>query len=139
MIKLESQNHARTLPEVFDLGLKLSRDKPFLGHRPLISTNPVKYADHYVWSTYAEVDERRRNVGSALHRFFAEGKLGGGDLATVGIWSQNRPGTLVPVVPRHKSYAVSLNVPSLWDQLFYRVAGDRHRIARLQHGRRQFI
>lgn len=33
-----------------------------------------------------------RHVGSALFRMFAQGKLGGGDLETVGIWSQNRPG-----------------------------------------------
>ena len=93
MKKLESQNHVRTLPDIFEFGLQLSRDKPFLGHRPQISSNPVKFADHYVWATYAQVDERRRDLGSALHHFFAEGVIGGGDLATVGIWSQNRPGT----------------------------------------------
>lgn len=97
LINLECQNHVRTLPDVFEFGLKLSRDKPFLGHRPQISSNPPKFANHYSWVTYAEVDERRRNLGSALHRFFADGVLGGGDLATVGIWSQNRPGTRVNV------------------------------------------
>ena len=42
--------------------------------------------------TYAEVDERRRNVGSAIEGLWREGKLGGHEFATVGIWSHNRPG-----------------------------------------------
>jgi long-chain acyl-CoA synthetase len=45
-----------------------------------------------MWETYRQVDEHRRNIGSALHKLFSEGKVGGGDLDTVGIWSQNRPG-----------------------------------------------
>ncbi|KAI5122041.1 hypothetical protein M0805_006026 [Coniferiporia weirii] len=88
---LESQSHVRTLLDVFDLGLSLSANDPFLGHRPVISTNPLKFAGHFVWETYSQIDVRRRNLGSALHKLFAEGVLGGGELDTVGIWSQNRP------------------------------------------------
>jgi long-chain acyl-CoA synthetase len=67
-----------------------------LGHRPLVSTQPLKFSDHYVWETYAEVDVRRRNVGSALLPMFKNGELGGGDMRTVGVWSQNRPGVSIP-------------------------------------------
>jgi hypothetical protein len=39
---------------------------------------------------------RRRNLGSALLPMFQNGELGGGDMRTVGIWSQNRPGVSIP-------------------------------------------
>lgn len=82
----------RTLDQVFETGLEISRNNKFLGHRPQISVDPPKFADHYVWQTYSEVDVRRRNLGSALHALFKNGELGGGEFPTVGIWSQNRPG-----------------------------------------------
>ncbi|KAH8117307.1 acetyl-CoA synthetase-like protein [Phellopilus nigrolimitatus] len=88
---LEDQPYVRTLADIFELGLSLSTNERFLGHRPVVSTDPVKFADHFVWDTYAEVDVRRRNLGSALHKLFSDGVLGGGELQTVGIWSQNRP------------------------------------------------
>jgi hypothetical protein len=81
-----------TLPEVFDAGYALSKDSTFLGHRPVASKSPLKYSDHYVWQTYAEVDERRRNLGSAIHALFENGTVGGGEYPTVGLWSPNRPG-----------------------------------------------
>ncbi|TFY65500.1 hypothetical protein EVG20_g5564 [Dentipellis fragilis] len=81
----------RTLPEVFENGLNTSRDLSLLGHRPVVSTNPLKFADHYVWQTWAEVDVRRRLIGSAVHQLFQSGKIGGGELPSVGLWSQNRP------------------------------------------------
>ncbi|KIM87577.1 hypothetical protein PILCRDRAFT_815138 [Piloderma croceum F 1598] len=86
----KTPNCVRTLTEVWDNGFEVSRNKRFLGHRPIISTQPLKYGP-YVWETYAEVDLRRRNIGSALCHMFGKGELGGGDLETVGIWSQNRP------------------------------------------------
>lgn len=102
LIQLENQNHVRTLPDIFNLGLSLSRDGNFLGHRPVVSTNPLKFADHYVWQSYAQVDERRRNLGSAIHKLFSDGVLGGGELQTVGIWSQNRPGEVSFVMRRSR-------------------------------------
>jgi long-chain acyl-CoA synthetase len=81
-----------TLPEVFDSGYALSKNSTFLGHRPLVSKNPLTYAHHYVWQTYAEVDERRRHIGSAIHTLFENGTVGGGEHPTVGLWSSNRPG-----------------------------------------------
>lgn len=53
----------------------------------------VAYAPQFVWQTYREVDVRRRNVGSAFNFLRENGRVGGGDLPTVGIWSYNRPGT----------------------------------------------
>jgi long-chain acyl-CoA synthetase len=82
-----------TLPEMFESGLRQARPKPFLGHRELISTDPVTYASEYTWQTYADVDKRRRAVGSALENLFRTGELAAGqDFETVGIWSINRPG-----------------------------------------------
>jgi long-chain acyl-CoA synthetase len=92
MFTLDSPYHLQTLPEAFEIGLKASRDEPMLGHRPLISTSPLTFAKQYVWETYGQVDARRRAVGSAVHKLFNDGVLGGGELNTVGLWSQNRPG-----------------------------------------------
>ncbi len=63
-----------------------------LGWRPVVSQNPLKYADHYEWLSWDTVDMRRRQVGSALHKLFADGVVGGGPLRTVGIYSGNCPG-----------------------------------------------
>jgi len=90
-IDKNTANTFRTLTEIWDNGLELSRNKRFLGYRAVISAKPLKYGP-YIWQTYAEVDIRRRHVGSALFHMFAKGELGGSDLETVGIWSPNRPG-----------------------------------------------
>lgn len=81
----------QTLTELWDIGLAVGKDKKFLGHRPVVSTNPLVFGP-YVWQTYTQIAERRKHIGSALHALFAKGELGGGELETVGIWSQNRPG-----------------------------------------------
>ena len=84
-----------TLDDIFDSGVKGGENRPFLGHRPILSTNPLKHANHFVWQSYGDVDIRRRHVGSALTSMFKDGTLGGGDYDTVGLWSMNRPGTSV--------------------------------------------
>ncbi|THH20373.1 hypothetical protein EW146_g977 [Bondarzewia mesenterica] len=81
----------KSLREIFETGLALNPELSCLGHRPIVSTNPLKYADHFEWITYAGADARRQLIGSALHTWFNSGMLGGGDMQTVGIWSQNRP------------------------------------------------
>lgn len=94
-LTLDTPDTFRTLPEVFESGLRRSgKDAPCLGHRPIVSENPLKHADHFVWQTYAEVDARRRAVGSALLKLFNDGVLTSGDLKTVGLWSKNSPGEL---------------------------------------------
>lgn len=89
---LNTDGSFATLPEVFDAGYARSKDSTFLGHRPVVSKDPPIYARYYVWQTYAEVDERRRHIGSAVHSLFEDGTLGGGEYPTVGLWSSNRPG-----------------------------------------------
>jgi long-chain acyl-CoA synthetase len=88
----ETPNSLLTVDEIFLTGLKVGRNRAFLGHRQVISKNPLRFATDYTWQTYGEVDERRRRIGSALHALFTRGEVGGGDYDTVGIWSQNRPG-----------------------------------------------
>jgi long-chain acyl-CoA synthetase len=91
-VTLDSPHAFKTLTEVFDHAIQRGANEPCLGHRAVLSTKPLKFADHYTWQTYAEVDVRRRNVGSALTVLFQQGVLGGGEMETVGIWSINRPG-----------------------------------------------
>ena len=89
---LDTPNSLTTLTEIFDAGYSLSKDYTFLGHRPVISKNPLTYARNYVWQTYAQADERRRHIGSAIHHLFENRTVGSGEHPTVGIWSPNRPG-----------------------------------------------
>ncbi|KAJ7074261.1 long-chain-fatty-acid-CoA ligase [Mycena amicta] len=81
----------QTLPDIFTSGLARGPDRPFLGHRPVVSKEPLKFASQYQWQTYGQVDVRRRNIGSALVHLFKNGTLGGGELDSVGLWSINRP------------------------------------------------
>ncbi|KAG8940937.1 hypothetical protein FRC00_012666, partial [Tulasnella sp. 408] len=82
-----------TLPELFESGLAQAKDLPFLGHRAVLTTEPtVTFAPEYTWQTYADVDKRRRAVGSAIESYFKSGKLQkGSDFEAVGIWAVNRP------------------------------------------------
>lgn len=112
-VDLNTPDALTTLPEIFDSGYALSKDLTFLGHRPVASKSPLKYVDHYVWQTYAQVDERRRNLGSAIHSLFENGTVGGGELPTVGLWSPNRPGkSLTCYTLIHSSLA--LNQSGWW-------------------------
>lgn len=95
-----------TLPDVFDNGYKFNPDARLLGHRPIVSTSPLKFGP-YVWQTYKQVDVRRRCIGSALHSLFLRGELKGEDLETVGIWSQNRPGMSHPL-PQYRLSSITV-------------------------------
>jgi long-chain acyl-CoA synthetase len=109
-LDLDTPGTFKTLIEIFDNGLMLSRNEPFLGHRPVLSKSPLKFADHYVWETYAQVDARRRNLGSALHPLFQSGVLGGGEMETVGIWSPNRPGMCPSVSSSNQNIEIKTTV-----------------------------
>ncbi|KZT11408.1 acetyl-CoA synthetase-like protein [Laetiporus sulphureus 93-53] len=91
LLTLQSPRTFKTLTEIFDEGLRRAGDGPFLGHRPLVSKKPLKYADHYEWLSWPQVDVRRRALGSAVYKLFQSGALGGGQIDTVGIWSKNMP------------------------------------------------
>lgn len=86
-------SHLNTLPQAFEAGLEYGPDRPCLGHRPLVTKSPLKFADTYVWQSYAEIDVRRRAVGSALEKLFSDGTLdvGTGELQCVGVWAPNCP------------------------------------------------
>lgn len=100
-VDFNTRDSLTTLTEVFDSGYALSKDNTFLGHRPVISKNPLTHARHYVWQTYAQADERRRHIGSAIHHLFESRTVGGGEHPTVGIWSPNTPGEfLIPGPPQ---------------------------------------
>ncbi|KAI8998742.1 acetyl-CoA synthetase-like protein [Trametes punicea] len=90
-VTLETPNTFKNLLQVFDEGYRRAKNNPCLGHRPIVSTQPLKYADYYVWQSWPEIDARRRAIGSGLHKLFQTGEIGGGDLPTVGIWSKNCP------------------------------------------------
>ncbi|KAG5638150.1 hypothetical protein H0H81_001535 [Sphagnurus paluster] len=91
LVDVHTPKALKTVDEIFETGLAGGRDRPLLGERPILIKNPLKFANHYSWLTYGEVDIRRRYVGSALLSMFASGQLGGGEFDTVGIWSANRP------------------------------------------------
>ncbi|KAG8986740.1 hypothetical protein FRB94_002959 [Tulasnella sp. JGI-2019a] len=91
---LQGELGRATLPQLFESGLAQARDMPCLGHRKLISTGTEspKWAPEYTWETYAEVDARRKAIGSALEGLFRSGVCPPGkDFEAVGIWSINRP------------------------------------------------
>lgn len=97
-ITLKDIENYSTLPRIFDSGLRIAGpEAPFLGHRPVQSQDPLKFANHFVWQTWGEIDARRKNVGSALQGLFKSGAaVGTNGLDTVGIWSANTPGMLFP-------------------------------------------
>ncbi|EPT05970.1 hypothetical protein FOMPIDRAFT_1021105 [Fomitopsis schrenkii] len=90
-LTLESPGALTTCWEIFEEGLRRSNGGPCFGRRPIVSKEPLKFADHYVWESWPQIDGRRRAIGSALHSLFRKGVLGGGALDTVGIWSKNTP------------------------------------------------
>ena len=104
LVRPQSGESALTIHEIFLSGMATGEDRPCLGWRQRISSNPVKYASKYEWLSYADVNERRLNLGSAIEGLFRSGRAGGGELPTVGIWCQNRPGAFnlfFFLTPRH--------------------------------------
>ena len=92
-LTLDSPNAFVNLVEFFDSGrARVPGSHPFLGKRPVVSRNPLKFADHYEWWSWETVDARRRQLGSGLHKLFADGVLGG-PMRAVGIYSANSPCT----------------------------------------------
>ncbi|KAG9007921.1 hypothetical protein FRB94_013868 [Tulasnella sp. JGI-2019a] len=81
-----------TLTEMWESGLHQAHDRPCLGHREVISTEPMKWAPEYTWQTFDEVDKRRRALGTAIENLFRSGGFPvGQEFEGVGIWSVNRP------------------------------------------------
>jgi len=93
-ITLDDGRTFTDLTQVFDRGLKVAGpNAPYVGYRPTVSTNPLKFADHFVWSTWGEIAKRRLDVGSGVENLFRSGDaVGANGLETVGLWSGNSPG-----------------------------------------------
>jgi len=91
---LEDPNSFQTTIEVFEQGLQtVGRDAQCVGYRPKVSDKPSKFADHFVWQTYGEVDTRRKNLGSAIQGLFDSGDaLAADGLETIALWTMNIPG-----------------------------------------------
>lgn len=93
------------LAQIFDRGLKVAGlNAPYIGHRPTISTDPLRFAKHFVWSTWGEVAKRRLNVGSGVENIFCSGgAVKANGLETVGLWSANTPGEFAFHMPPSRS------------------------------------
>ena len=94
IITLDDGRTFTHLAQIFDRGLNVAgSDAPYIGHRPRISTDPLKFANHFVWSTWGQVAKRRLNVGSGVENLFRSGDaVKANGLETVGLWSANTPG-----------------------------------------------
>ena len=96
---LQDPNSFQTTIEVFEQGLQTAGEgAQCIGYRPKLSDNPPKFADHFVWQTYGEVDTRRRNLGSAIQGLFDSGdaQVVNG-LGTIALWSMNIPGECISI------------------------------------------
>lgn len=105
LISPQLGHNALTLHEIFLSGMASGAHRPCLGWRPQISTKPLKFANKYEWLSYAQVNERRLNLGSAIEALFRSDCAGGGELPTVGVWCQNRPGARVYSAPYSSRHA----------------------------------
>lgn len=83
-----------TFYDLFAIGREKNPHAKYLGKRPW---DPVKrdFAPHYEWLTYAQVEEQRTAIGSAMSQLQKDGVLGSGfgpEDWTMATWVQNRPG-----------------------------------------------
>ncbi|KAJ3316481.1 hypothetical protein HDU76_001761 [Blyttiomyces sp. JEL0837] len=107
----------KTVYDIFQHGLKLSGNRPCLGHRPTVRdpvTGAIK-SEGYVWQTYKQVSERRINFGCGLMKVYKE-VVGGnvGDKFNMAIYSINRPEWIVADLAAH---AFSICTVALYDTL----------------------
>ncbi|CAO3665415.1 unnamed protein product [Umbelopsis ramanniana] len=81
-----------TIYEAFRQGLKISRDRPLLGMRPIVDAKTGKRGP-YAWQTYRQVSYRITNFGSGLFNLIdsACGEDYGRGSVPIGLWANNRP------------------------------------------------
>lgn len=79
----------QTFHDLFENSLAKRRNKQCLGWRPW---NPATktWEEHYVWMTYGEVGERRKNFGAGIVEVHQRAGITQ-DKYGVGLWAQNRP------------------------------------------------
>lgn len=79
----------RTLHDIFESSAKHRANKPFLGWRPWDPATKT-WEPKYVWMTYAEAAERRKNLGAGIVELHQ--RIGvTAEKYGVGLWAQNRP------------------------------------------------
>ncbi|TID19963.1 long-chain-fatty-acid-CoA ligase/ protein binding protein [Venturia nashicola] len=78
----------RTAHDFFEDSASKIPNNKCLGHRPW-NADTQKFQD-YVWLTYGEVQERRKNFGSGLIQLHEKYGVTGSGYG-VGLWCQNRP------------------------------------------------
>ncbi|KAG0165324.1 hypothetical protein DFQ28_000215 [Apophysomyces sp. BC1034] len=80
----------KTMYDIFNHALKISRDRPCLGHRPLNTQTGQR--GPYVWETFRQVSHRITHVGSGLMNLINHTL---NDPRTkqipIGLWAVNRP------------------------------------------------
>lgn len=79
----------RTIHDLFEVSVASVPRNKCLGYRPW-NPNTKTWENKFVWSTYAEVAERRKNYGAGIVEIHQ--RIGvKEDKYAVGIWAQNRP------------------------------------------------
>lgn len=79
----------QTLHDLFEDTLKRRANKKFLGWRPWNAQSQT-FEPKYVWMTYAEAAERRKNLGAGIVELHKRAGATA-DKYGVGLWAQNRP------------------------------------------------
>ncbi|KAI8149587.1 hypothetical protein BJV82DRAFT_588533 [Fennellomyces sp. T-0311] len=104
----------KTMYDLFREGLKTARDRPCLGHRPIINAKTGERGQ-YVWQTYRQVNHRITNFGSGMLNLINHTL---NDPRTrqipIGIWAVNRPEWTIADLA---SAAYGLYTVSLYDTL----------------------
>ena len=78
-----------TLHDAFEVSAKHVPKKQFLGWRPW-NTATQTHDETFVWMTYGEVAERRKNLGAGLVEIHKQVGVTA-DKYAIGLWCQNRP------------------------------------------------
>ncbi|VBB77339.1 Putative long-chain-fatty-acid--CoA ligase [Podospora comata] len=80
----------RTVHDLFEASVARVPRNRCLGHRPW---NPVSktWENKFVWTTYTEVAERRKNFGAGIVELHQRVGVTADKKYAVGLWAQNRP------------------------------------------------
>uniref|UniRef100_A0A915HRJ5 long-chain-fatty-acid--CoA ligase n=1 Tax=Romanomermis culicivorax TaxID=13658 RepID=A0A915HRJ5_ROMCU len=101
---------ARTLPEAFQRGMRVSNDGPCLGYRRRRDDSGVDKATPYSWLPYSKVLDKSESLARGLLGIGAKP----GQSTLIGVYSQNRPEV---VITEQACYFFSMVVVSLYDTL----------------------
>ncbi|KAK4197578.1 putative long-chain-fatty-acid--CoA ligase [Triangularia verruculosa] len=80
----------RTIHDLFEASVARVPRNRCLGHRPWNVTTKT-WENKFVWTTYADVAERRKNLGAGIVELHQRVGVTADQKYAVGLWSQNRP------------------------------------------------